>query len=86
MTVPTGQTEGGDFKNIPACQASQQIGCVVAYSSFDTTPPANSFFGRVGTGIGARSGLGSTPASGVQVLCTNPASLTGAPVPCSRTS
>ena len=39
VTVPTGQTEGGDFKNIPACQSNQQIGCVVAYSSFDTTPP-----------------------------------------------
>jgi hypothetical protein len=77
VTVPVGQTEGGDFKNIPACQTNQQTGCVVAYSTFDTTPPANSFFGRVGTSIGAQSGLGTAPASGLQVLCTNPASLSG---------
>jgi Protein of unknown function (DUF3089) len=40
VTVPVGKTVGGDFANIPACQTATQTGCVVAYSSFDATPPA----------------------------------------------
>jgi hypothetical protein len=77
VTVPVGQSVGGDFKNIPACQSTEQTGCVVAYSSFDATPPINSLFGRVGTSLSAQSGLGTTPAGNLQVLCTNPASLEG---------
>jgi hypothetical protein len=77
VTVPVGQTVGGDFKNIPACQSSGQTGCVVAYSSFDTAPPANSFFGRVGSSLSAQSGLGPAPSGNLQVLCTNPAALNG---------
>ncbi len=77
VTVPVGQSVGGDFKNIPACQSNGQTGCVVAYSSFDTTPPDDSFFGRPGSGIAAASGLGTTTSTGLQVLCTNPASLVG---------
>jgi hypothetical protein len=46
VTVPVGKTVGGDFANIPACQSATQTGCVVAYSSFDTTPPAGAVFGR----------------------------------------
>ncbi len=77
VTVPVGQSVGGDFKNIPACQSNAQDGCVVAYSSFNATPPDNSFFGRAGSSIGADSGLGATVSTGLQVLCTNPASLVG---------
>ncbi len=75
VTVPVGQTVGGDFKHVPACQANRQTGCVVAYSSFDSPPPDNSLFGRVGTSIG--SSLAPATASDDQVLCTNPASLSG---------
>ena len=77
VTVPAGKSVGGDFQHIPACRSDRQVGCVVAYSSFDTVPPADSLFGRVGTSIGARSGLGTTSEGGLQVLCTNPASLGG---------
>ena len=77
VTVPTGQVVGGDFAHIPACQSNAQTGCVVAYSSFNSAPPANSFFGRVGTSISALSGLSPTSAAGLQVLCTNPAALAG---------
>ena len=77
VTVPIGQTVGGDFTHIPACQTNAQTGCVLAYSSFNAPPPANSFFGRVGTSISALSGLGPTAAAGLQVLCTNPAALSG---------
>ena len=47
----------------PAARA-RQLGCVIAFSTFDQPPPPNSLFGRT-----------STP--GLQVLCTNPAALRG---------
>jgi hypothetical protein len=77
VTVPTGQAVGGDFAHIPACQRNSQTGCVVAYSTFSSPPPPDSFFGRVGTSISALSGLAPTSAAGLQVLCTNPAALAG---------
>jgi pimeloyl-ACP methyl ester carboxylesterase len=64
VTVKQGQDVGGDFKKIPACRSRTQIGCVVAFSTFNAVPPAGSFFGRT-----------STP--GLEVLCTNPAALGG---------
>jgi len=73
VTVPTGKLVGGSFQNIPACTTDSDTGCVVAYSSFDQTPPADSLFGRPGTGVSALSGSGSV--AGLQVLCTNPADL-----------
>jgi hypothetical protein len=75
VTVPIGKSVGGDFKHIPACQANDQTGCVVAYSSFLDPPPANSLFGRVGQGVSLLSGQG--PNTKLQVLCTNPAALGG---------
>jgi len=62
---------GGDFKHIPACRAASQTGCVIAYSMFGATPPANSVFGRANVGYGA------TTRKDVEVLCTNPAALRG---------
>jgi hypothetical protein len=55
---------GGDFKHIAACRRPTQLGCVIAFSTYDQPPPANSLFGR-------------TSARGMQVLCTNPAALAG---------
>jgi hypothetical protein len=75
VTVPKGKIVGGEFTHIPACTSGDQVGCVVAYSSFDSEPPANSLFGRAGTGISAN--FGGAPAPGQQVLCTNPAELDG---------
>ena len=73
VTVAKGQDVGGDFQNIPACRSTSQTGCVVAYSSFNEPPPPDSFFGRVG--VGPSSG---EPATGdLEVLCVNPASLSG---------
>jgi hypothetical protein len=63
VAVPVGKDVGGSFQNIPACRRTDQTGCVVAYSSFLNTPPADSLFGRVP----------NNPA--LQVLCTNPANL-----------
>ena len=55
---------GGTFQHVPACRSATQLGCVIAFSTFDQPPPANSLFGR-------------TTAAGDQVLCTNPAALRG---------
>ena len=74
VLVAKGQDAGGDFQNIPACRSNDQTGCVVAYSSFNQEPPADSRFGRTGSGPSAAIGR---DVSGMEVLCTNPASLSG---------
>jgi hypothetical protein len=62
-----GQDSGGDFRNIPACRAPDQLGCAIAFSTFDAPVPGNAIFGHA-------------PA-GQQVLCTNPAALAGGVTP-----
>jgi hypothetical protein len=64
VTVRKGRDVGGDFKHVPACRSDRQLGCVIAFSTYDQVPPPNSLFGR-------------TSIAGRQVLCTNPASLHG---------
>jgi len=67
VAVQPGQGAGGDFQNISACRTATQLGCDVAYSTFDAPVPSNSLFGRAPPGL--------------QVLCTNPASLGGGSAP-----
>lgn len=68
MNVPEGETVGGDFANLGACEAVDQTGCLVAYSAYhdDQLPPAgdNPAYGepRDATFDGA-----------AQALCVNPA-------------
>ena len=62
---------GGDFKHIPACTSNTQLGCVIAFSTYDQPPPSDSLFGRPNA-IGSEK----IPA-GAEVLCTNPANLGG---------
>jgi hypothetical protein len=69
VTVAAGTLVGGDFLTIPGCSSSTQTGCVVAYSSFDTTPPKNAVFTRISTAL--RPFGGST--KGLEVMCVNPA-------------
>ena len=64
VLVKRGTGIGGDFKHISACRSATQLGCVIAFSTFDAPPPTNSLFGR-------------TTVKGDQVLCTNPAALSG---------
>lgn len=67
VEVDEGKTSGGDFKNIAGCESPKQLGCEVAFSTFNAPVPADSVFGRV------------DPATAAQydVLCTNPAALGG---------
>ncbi|HEY1707435.1 MAG TPA: DUF3089 domain-containing protein [Rhizomicrobium sp.] len=57
---------GGDFKTIPLCKSSTQLGCAIAYASFRDTapPPADTFFGKV-----------QDPA--MKAACVNPTALGG---------
>jgi hypothetical protein len=64
VTVKKGGDRGGDFKHIRACRSRRQLGCVIAFSTYNETPPADSLFGR-------------TSRAGREVLCTNPAALGG---------
>ena len=75
VEVPRGQLVGGTFKHIPACSSPGQTGCVIAYSSFPSTPPADSLFGRPGQGVSLQSN--QTAKAGLQVVCVNPAALSG---------
>ena len=64
VVVEKGSDRGGDFKRIPACRSRSQVGCVVAFSTFNEVPPAGAIFGR-------------TAEADKEVLCTNPARLGG---------
>ncbi len=75
VEVPRGQLVGGTFKHIPACSSAGQAGCVIAFSSFPQVPPADSLFGRPGQGVSLQSD--QTAKAGLQVVCVNPAALSG---------
>jgi hypothetical protein len=75
VTVPDGKEVGSTFQHLPLCTTSHQTGCVIAYSSFPTVPPANSMFGRAGLGISLNEG--QTVTTGVHVACVNPAAIGG---------
>jgi hypothetical protein len=66
VTVRNGSDRGGSFQNVPACKTNSQLGCVIAFSTYNQTPPDDSLFGR-------------TTAPDQHVLCTNPALLPGGP-------
>jgi Protein of unknown function (DUF3089) len=68
VTVSEGEDAGGDFEHIEACRSRKQLGCVVAFSTFDGPVPAGAAFGR-------------TNEPGKRVLCTNPAALGGGSAP-----
>jgi hypothetical protein len=64
VQVQRGRDSGGDFENVKACRSRRQVGCVIAFSTYNDPPPANGIFGRTGE-------------PGLEALCTNPARLAG---------
>jgi hypothetical protein len=72
VTVRRGRRVGGDFRHIPACSSARLTGCVVAYSAFNQPPPAEALFGRPNNIL-----LEGQELSKLEVLCVNPAALTG---------
>jgi hypothetical protein len=79
VTVPVGRDVGGSFRHIPTCSSARETGCVIAYSSFGTAPPADTLFGRPGTGVSTLSN--QTASAGLQVVCVNPATFSSASGP-----
>jgi hypothetical protein len=71
VLVPEGKLVGGDFQNIPACQAAYETHCVIAYSTFLKEPPQDSFFGRPESALLG----GGSENKGMQVVCVNPTQL-----------
>lgn len=72
VLVKKGKRVGGDFKHVPACRSASELGCVIAFSTFDQPVPADSLFGRPTALPGT-----PPPPKGTAVLCTNPAALAG---------
>jgi hypothetical protein len=64
VLVKDGSDVGGTFKHVPSCRTIHDLGCVIAFSSFDQPVPSNSLFGR-------------TTVPGEHVLCVNPVALQG---------
>ncbi|MET7768423.1 DUF3089 domain-containing protein [Nocardia sp. NPDC005366] len=63
---------GGDFQHLPLCRSEQQTQCVLAWQTFDETPPPDSRFGRApATPEAAPRPYGPD----FEVACTNPTSL-----------
>lgn len=81
VQVPTGKTMGGSFGRIPTCTSATQLGCVIAYSSFGSEPPADSLFGRPGQGVSLQSR--QTTSQGQQVACVNPVNFSSSAAPLS---
>ncbi|MGA8295908.1 MAG: DUF3089 domain-containing protein [Acidimicrobiales bacterium] len=77
VEVPPGKLVGGTFQHIPACTRLFETGCVIAYSSYPSQPPADALFGRPGQGVSLQSD--ETTKRGSQVVCVNPAALSGGP-------
>jgi hypothetical protein len=69
VLVPNGRLTGGTFSRVLACTSVAETGCVVAYSSWDKTPPADADFEAV-----------AKPGS-EHVLCVNPAAPGGGSAP-----
>lgn len=81
VTVPRGKAVGGDFAHIPACTSKTETGCVVAYSSFASKPPANSQFGRTSSDAGVQLLAPRAVSPALRILCVNPASPSGGAAP-----
>ncbi len=79
VAVKKGKKVDGDFEHIPACTKPRQIHCVIAFSTFNETPPDNPSFGRVNAVFSGGADFPTGPK--YRVLCTNPAALGGGSAP-----
>jgi hypothetical protein len=73
VTVRKGSDRGGVFRHVPTCERARQLGCVIAFSTFDQTPPPDAIFGRGASRVA--DVLGLPDGSGLEDACTNPAAL-----------
>ena len=75
LQVPSGKLAGSTFTKVPLCASATQTGCAIAFSSYPSEPPADSFFGRPGQGTSLQAW--ETAKAGQQVACVNPAAISG---------
>ncbi len=73
VTVRKGSDRGGVFRHVPTCRRATQLACVLAFSAFNETPPADAIFGRGASRIADFLDLPNT--SEFETACTNPAAL-----------
>jgi hypothetical protein len=73
VTVRKGSDRGGVFRQIPTCERATQLGCALAFSTFNEPPPADAIFGRGASRVAGFLGLPDT--SNLETACTNPAAL-----------
>jgi hypothetical protein len=71
VQVPEGEVVGGDYEEVPGCEAADQTGCIVSWSSYplDYPPAEDAIFGTAG-GDPFGEAEGDTRA-----LCTDPLAL-----------
>jgi hypothetical protein len=73
VTVRTGSDRGGVFRRVPVCRRATQLACVLAFSTFNETPPDPAVFGRGASRVASFLGLPEGPK--LETICTNPAAL-----------
>jgi hypothetical protein len=73
VTVRKGSDRDGTFRRVPTCGRVTQVGCVLAFSTFNETPPVPSLFGRGASRVAGFLGLPAGPQ--LETACTNPAAL-----------
>jgi hypothetical protein len=73
VTVRAHSDRGGVFRHVPTCRRASQLACVLAFSTFNQTPPEPSVFGRGGSRVASFLGLPDSPK--LESACTNPAAL-----------
>jgi hypothetical protein len=75
VTVRRRSDRGGTFDHVPTCRRARQLACVVAYSTFNATPPDDAIFGRGGARVA--DFLDLPRGRRLETACTNPAALGG---------
>ena len=73
VSVREKSDRGGTFRRVPTCRRATQLSCVLAFSTFNETPPAAALFGRGASRVA--SFLGLPAGSKLETACTNPAAL-----------
>lgn len=72
-SVPAGKRVGGDFDNVPTCGRRRQSGCVMAWATYDETPPDDTRYGVPNERFIEAFGWADRPR--LEAVCTNPAHL-----------
>ena len=73
VTVRKGSDRGGVFRHVRTCERVGQRSCVIAFSTFNETPPDPSLFGRGESRVAGFLGLPKGRA--LETACANPAAL-----------